>query len=72
MGGLKFVRGYELKFMWRHSTPIILSLIARRQSIAASVQNPHDSVGKSVLFTIDSRCVRRNDQLIDRFEVVSR
>jgi len=38
---------YELKFMWRLSTLIFPSLIARRQSIAASVQKLPNSVVKS-------------------------
>ena len=36
---------YELKFIWRCSTLIIPSLIARRQSIAAAVQKLPDSQG---------------------------
>ena len=60
--------------MWRHLVPITPSLTARRQSIAASVQKRPDSVVKSVSQSVsqlamDSRCVRRNDQLIDQFEV---
>ena len=39
---------YELKFLWRHSTLTIPSLIARRQSIAASIHKLPGSVVKSV------------------------
>jgi hypothetical protein len=39
---------YELKFVWRHSAPIIPSLIARRQPIATSVQKFPDLLAKSV------------------------
>jgi len=39
---------YELKFVWRHSTLIIPSLIARRQLIAASIPKLPDSAVKSV------------------------
>jgi hypothetical protein len=39
---------YELKFAWRHSTLIILSLIARRQSIAGSFQKLPNFAVKSV------------------------
>ena len=42
--------------MWRHLTLIILSLIARRQSIAASIQKLPDSVVKPV-----SRAGHRRD-----------
>jgi hypothetical protein len=39
---------YELKSVWRHSTLIVPSPIARRQSIAASIQRLPVSVVKSV------------------------
>jgi hypothetical protein len=39
------------------------------QSIAASFQKLIDSAVKSTQLTIDSRCVRRNDQVIGQFEV---
>jgi len=39
---------YELKFVWRQSTLITPSLIARRQSIAASIQRLPNSVVKSL------------------------
>jgi len=43
------------------------SPIARSQSIAASVQKLSDSVvvSQSAQIAMDSRCVRRNDQVID-------
>jgi hypothetical protein len=44
---------YELKFVWRHSTPIIPSLIARTVSIAASIQKVPDSVIQSAQVPID-------------------
>jgi hypothetical protein len=39
---------YELKLLWQNLTLIILTLMARRQSIAASVQKLPNSVVKSV------------------------
>jgi hypothetical protein len=62
---------YELKLVWRLSTLIIPLLIARRQSIAASIQKLHDSAMKSVSRDRhrEGRCVNRNDQVIDQFEV---
>ena len=45
---------YELKFVRRHSTLIIPSLVVRRQSITASIQKPCDFVIKSAEFAIDS------------------
>ena len=56
--------------MWRHSTLIITSLIALRQSIAASIQRLPDSVVQSAQLAIDkSRCVKWNVQVIGQFEV---
>ena len=60
---------YESQFVGLPSTLIILSLIALRQAIAVSILKILDSVVKSTLFAIDSRCVRQNDQIIDQFEV---
>ena len=46
--------------MWRHSTLIIPSLTASRQSIAASIQKLPDSVVKSAQLAMDKNpCVRR-------------
>ena len=39
------------------------------RSIVASIKKLPDSVVKTAELTIDSRCVRRNHQLIDQFEV---
>jgi len=39
------------------------------QSVAASIQKLPDSVVKSVSTARRSPCVRRNDQVIDQFEV---
>ena len=41
------------------------------KTVAISVQNLPDSVVKSVrrALTTDIRCVRRNDQVVDQFEV---
>jgi hypothetical protein len=62
---------YELKFVWRHSTLIIPSLMARIQSIASSVQKLPDIAVKSgsTARHTEGRCVRRNDQVIDQNEV---
>jgi hypothetical protein len=38
------------------------------QSIVASMQKLPDSVVKSAELAVGSRCVRRNDQVIDQFE----
>jgi len=38
----------RIKILWRHSTLIIPSLTARRQSIAASIQRLPDAVVKSL------------------------
>ena len=47
---------YELKFVWPHSTLIILSLKARRQQIAASIQKQPDPVLKSVSIARHRKC----------------
>jgi len=39
---------YELNFVWRHSALIIPSLTARRQSVAATIQQIPDYVVKAV------------------------
>ena len=60
---------YELKFVWRHATPIIPSLIARIQSIAASVQKLPDSVVKSVGRARHRQSMyQANDEVTDQFE----
>jgi hypothetical protein len=62
---------YKLKFLSRHSTIIVPSLIARGQSIAASIQKLSDSVVKSVSTAgcRQRRCFQRKDQIIFQFEV---
>jgi hypothetical protein len=62
---------YELKVLWRHSKLIIPSLTARRQSIVASIQTLTDSVVKSISRArySQSRYVRRNDQVMNQFDV---
>jgi len=57
--------------MWQHSTLIIPSLTARRQSNAASVHKLHDSVVRSVNRARHRHrwCVRQDDQVIDQYEV---
>ena len=45
------------------------SVIDSTQPIAASIQKLHDSVVKPVSIARHSRCVRRNDQVIDQSEV---
>jgi len=39
---------YEVKFVWRHSTLIVPSLIASTQSIAAAIHQLPDSAVQSV------------------------
>jgi hypothetical protein len=61
---------YKLKLAWRQSTLIIPSLIARRQSIAARSRSFLILwSSQSAQLATDSRCVRRNDRVIDHFEV---
>ena len=43
-----YIRTYELKFVWRHSTLIIPSLISRRPLISATVQKLPNSVVKTL------------------------
>ena len=43
----------DLKFVWRHPTPIIPSLTARTLSIAASIQKLPDSLIKSAQVAIN-------------------
>ena len=60
---------YKLKFVWQHSTLIILSLIACRLSFAASIQKLPDSVVESAeCANRQGRCVTQNDLVTDQFE----
>jgi hypothetical protein len=58
-----YIRTYELKFVWRHSTVIIPPLISRRRSISAAVQKLPYSVVMTLSTARHSRYVGRNDQL---------
>jgi len=62
---------YKLKFVWQHSIVFVVSLMAHRQSIAASTQKLPDSVVKSVSRARHGQgwCVSQNNQVIDHFEV---
>ena len=70
---------YELKSVWRHSTPVTPSLIVRRQSINQSINTSiHQSLLHCSSFLILQssrsaqlaiRCDRRNDQVSDQLEV---
>jgi hypothetical protein len=61
---------YKLKFVWRHSTPIIPSLTTRSQAQLHS-RNFLTMEPVSTTRRRQSRCVRRNNQIINAF-VVSR